>query len=250
MSSARRKTRDLHVVHDSPRKRRKPKTFHHKDIDNITAKTEPQAEFFQHYSEGKDVVMQIGSAGTGKTLVAMYAALSEVLNPDTAYKQLLIVRSAVQAREIGFLKGDEEEKNEVYEAPYIDLCDHLMSYKSNNYRNLKEAGYIKFACTSFLRGTTFDNTIIVVDEVQNMTYQELTTIMTRVGVYSRIIFCGDYRQTDLKKKNDISGLGQFLKVLYNMSSRHVGVVEYRPEHIVRSGVVKEFLLAEERANYG
>ena len=157
----------------------------------------------------------------------------------------MIVRSAVQARDIGFLKGDETEKNKVYEAPYRALCDELLTFKSNNYENLKAKHLVEFCNTSFLRGITLDDTIVIVDEAQSMTYHELSTIMTRVGVNSRIIFCADLKQNDLHKRGDKTGLPKLLEVIEKMPSNLIDVIEYRPDDIVRSGIVKEFLLAEE-----
>lgn len=222
------------------------KRFSIHDLRNITPKTPRQRRFFQScLAEDVPVILQLGSAGTGKTFSALYCALVGVLTKDSPYEKIVIVRSAVQAREIGFLKGDEDEKNEVYEAPYVAICDELLKYKSNNYRNLKERGTIQFETTSFLRGLTFDNTIILVDEVQSMTYHELSTVMTRVGVNSRILFSGDFKQSDLHRKNDKSGLQPFINVLMRMPAHFVHLIEYTPEDIVRSGIVKEFLLAEE-----
>lgn len=223
------------------------KSFSVHDLKNLKPKTEPQAQFFDAYFQRQvPIITQLGSAGTGKTAITLYAALSEVLDNSTYYDRIIIVRSAVQAREIGFLKGTEEEKNEVYEAPYSALCDELLKYKTNNYTNLKNKGLIEFENTSFMRGKTWNNSVIIVDECQNMNYHELCTAITRLGTDSRIVFCGDIKQKDLHKKGDLSGLPQFINVLSRMNNESVEFVEYRPEHIVRSGLVKEFLIAEEQ----
>lgn len=222
------------------------KTFSVHDLKSIKAKTEPQVQFFDaYYQRQVPIICQIGSAGTGKTAIALYAALSEVLDNSTYYDKIVIIRSAVQARDIGFLKGTEEEKNEAYEAPYVALCDELLKYKTNNYTNLKEKNLIEFENTSFLRGQTFNNTIVIADEIQSMSYHELSTICTRLGYNSRLILCGDMKQNDLHKKGDVSGLPRFLRVLERMSCVSAQQIEYRPEHIVRSGIVKEFLIAED-----
>lgn len=182
----------------------------------------------------------------GKTYMALYCALSEVLDRSTVYEKVIIVRSAVQSREIGFLSGDSSEKAAAYSLPYISLCDELLTFKSNNFENLQAKGLIQFELTSFLRGLTFDNAIIIVDEVQNMNYSELSTITTRTGVNSKLLLCGDTKQNDLyRKKNDVSGLEDYLRVLDHMPSHSYDCVMYHPEDIVRSGIVKEFLLAEE-----
>lgn len=211
----------------------------------LQPKTFPQEQFIQSYYEQVPVILQVGSAGTGKTALALYCALSEVLDKSTVYDKIVIIRSAVQARDIGFLKGTEDEKNEVYESPYKALCDELLTFKSNNYDNLKAKHLLEFHNTSFLRGLTFDDSIIIVDEFQSMTYHELSTIITRVGINSRIVFAGDFKQNDLHKRNDKSGFSQFMEVIDRMPSETVDVITYRPQDIIRSGIVKDFLMAEE-----
>lgn len=211
----------------------------------LKAKSVPQEQFLQSYYQQVPILFQVGSAGTGKTALALYCALSEVLDKSTIFSKIVMIRSAVQARDIGFLKGTEEEKNEVYEAPYKSLCDELLTFKSNNYNNLKAKNLLEFHNTSFLRGTTMDNSIVICDEMQSMTYHELSTIITRVGINSRIIFCGDYKQSDLHKKGDNSGYEQFLKVCERMPSEMIDIIKYTPNDIIRSGICKEFLLAEE-----
>lgn len=186
---------------------------------------------------------------THNTALAIYCALSEAFSKETVYDKVVVIRSSVQARDIGFLPGgvdDPDGKNAVYEAPYKALCDELMVFKSNNYDNLKAKHMLEFHNTSFLRGLTFDDSIIIVDEFQSMNYHELSTIITRMGINSRIIFCGDFKQSDLHKKGDISGFHEFMKVVEKMPSELVDVVTYTPEDIIRSGICKEFLLAEEK----
>lgn len=221
------------------------KNFSPHHLVTLQPKTFPQEQFIQSYYEQIPVLFQVGSAGTGKTALALYCALSEVLDKGTVYDKIVMVRSAVQARDIGFLKGTEEEKNEVYEAPYKALCDELLTFKSNNYDNLKSKNLLEFHNTSFLRGLTFDDSIIIVDEFQSMTYHELSTVLTRTGINSRIIFCGDFRQNDLHRRGDKSGFSQFMEVIDRMPSETVDVITYRPQDIIRSGIAKEFLIAEE-----
>jgi len=221
------------------------KDFSPHHLVSFQPKTTPQEQFLRSYYEQTPVIFQVGSAGTGKTAISMYCALSEVLDKGTVYDRIIIVRSAVQARDIGFLKGTEEEKNDVYEAPYRALCDELLTFKSDNYKNLKAKHLVEFHNTSFLRGMTFDNAIIIVDEFQSMTYHELSTVLTRTGINSRIVFNGDWHQSDLHKKGDVSGFGKLMEVVEHMPSESTDVVTYRPQDIIRSGIVKEFLLAEE-----
>lgn len=255
MALAKRKSRtaarNQHYAYDEQFEVEAPKekvgkNFTVHDIKPLQAKTDKQAQFIKAFFQQVPILIQYGSAGTGKTAVALYCALSEVLDRSTPYDKIIIIRSAVQARDIGFLKGTEKEKNEAYEIAYAGLCDELMIYKSNNYRNLKERGIIEFHNTSFMRGQTWNNTIVIVDECQSATYHELSTAMTRLGTDSKIIFCGDMKQSDLHKKGDVSGLPQLMKVLEKMPEGMVEFVIYTPEDIVRSGLVKEFLLAEEK----
>ncbi|MDX1532757.1 MAG: PhoH family protein [Nitrosopumilaceae archaeon] len=222
------------------------KKFTQHDLESFPNPTYPQTQYIDSHYRDTPIILQIGSAGTGKTAVAMYCSLSDVFDKSTPYDKIAIFRSAVQARDIGFLPGDQTEKNEAYEAPYSALCDEFLKFKTNNYENLKSVGLIEFHNTSFLRGTTFNDTILIVDECQNMTYEELSTIMTRVGVRSKIIFCGDFgKQIDLHKRNDVCGVERFMKVIERMDSSSTDVVRYTPNDIVRSGIVKEFLIAEE-----
>jgi len=209
--------------------------------------TYPQQQYMDSHFRDTSVILQLGSAGTGKTFTAMYCALADVFNSATPYDKIAIFRSAVQGRDIGFLPGNEAEKDQAYEAPYKSLSDEIMKFKTNNYENLKASGYIEFHNSSFLRGTTFNDTILLVDECQNMTYDELSTIITRVGIRSKIIFCGDIkgRQNDLHKRGDLCGIDDFLRVINKMPSSSTDIVTYTPSDIVRSGICKEFLLAEE-----
>jgi phosphate starvation-inducible PhoH-like protein/PhoH-like ATPase len=181
-----------------------------------------------------------GVAGTGKSYIALYKALEEVLDHGNPYHQVVIVRSAVPSREIGHLPGDEKEKTEVYQLPYQDICQNLFG-RHDAFQRLCEQGTVKFMITSFVRGITLDNSVIIVDESQNMTDMELNSIITRVGENSKIIFCGDFRQTDLYKKTDMSGLKKFMVIADMMPSFRV--IEFDVKDIVRSDIVKEYILA-------
>lgn len=219
--------------------------FHLKDLVQIRPLTPTQEQLFDTLEDypNKNIGM-FGSAGTGKTFLAMFDALDLVLDSQTQYDKVLIIRSAVASRDIGFLPGSEEEKLMVYEQPYADICDELFAYK-RSYENLKETGRIEFTSSSFLRGTTFNNTVIVVDEAQNMTWGELSTIITRVGTNSKIIFCGDIRQNDLyRKRGDETGLLKFINILQKMEN-HFQVFEFGHEDIVRSDLVKAFIIQSE-----
>ncbi len=212
------------------------------DLKTISPLTDNQRKFFELYSTSQAMLLH-GLAGTGKSYIALYKALEEVLNKSTTYEKVVVVRSAVPSREIGFLPGDEREKTEVYQLPYIEICEDLFN-RTDAFQRLQEQKSIKFMVTSFVRGITLDNSVIIVDECQNMTDMELNSIITRVGDRSKIIFCGDFRQTDLYKKTDISGLKKFMIIADMMPS--FKVIEFEVEDIVRSDLVKEYILARLR----
>lgn len=182
-----------------------------------------------------------GVAGTGKTFVSLYLALNEVMKPNSNYEKIIILRSVVPSRDIGFLPGSLKEKTEVYEEPYKIICNELFQ-RGDGYDNLRQKRLIEFCVTSFLRGLTFNNCIIIVDEMQNMSYQELTTIITRVGENCRIFFCGDYEQTDLQKEKEKEGLLNFLNILKTLSE--FTFIQFNYFDIVRSSLVKNFIIAE------
>lgn len=214
-----------------------------KDIGKIDPLTENQAKFFEAYNRGDYFIMLNGSAGTGKSFIAVYKALEEVLDKTNPFNRVVIVRSAVQGREIGFTPGGIDEKMSLYEQPYIQICTTLFN-RHDAYELLKEQRKIEFVSTSFIRGMSFDDAIIIVDEMQNCTWEELSTIMTRVGYRSKIIFCGDYRQNDLYRKNaDKSGLWKFHQVASMMES--FTNIEFSTQDIVRSSLVRDFLIAVE-----
>jgi len=204
--------------------------------------TENQRLFFEAYKRGDYFLALHGVAGTGKTFCALYKALEEVLDKNNPFKKVIIVRSAVQSREIGHLPGDVTEKMEIYQQPYVQICDTLFGRK-DAYQRLAEQNHVEFISTSFIRGMSFDDAIIIVDEMQNMTFEEIDTVMTRVGYRSKIIWCGDYRQTDLtKKKNDVSGILKFFDVAYHMKA--FTKIEFTVDDIVRSSLVKDYIIAK------
>lgn len=209
------------------------------DLLTFKPLTENQRRFFDLYEEN-DVILLHGVAGTGKTFIALYKALEEVLDRSSSYNQVVIVRSAVPSREIGHLPGDEKEKTEVYTMPYVDICHDLFN-RADAFQRLTEQGVVNFLVTSFVRGITLDDSIVIVDEAQNMTDMELNSIITRIGERSKVIFCGDFRQTDLYKKTDMSGLKKFMVIADMMPS--FKVLEFDVGDIVRSNIVKEYIIA-------
>lgn len=215
------------------------------ELRRIQPMTKNQERVFDAFEQGKNLEIH-GYAGTGKSFISIYLALKNVLTGKSDCNKIIIIRSAVPSRNIGFLKGSLEEKEAIYEEPYAEICDDLFS-RSNAYNALKLRGVLEFTTTSYLRGKTFNNAIIIVDETQNMSFSELDTIMTRVGDSSRIVFCGDYRQTDLQKDSEKNGLIQFRRVLNLMDG--IEQIEFEVEDIVRSGLVKEYIIKKAEAGY-
>lgn len=216
----------------------KIKLDHLKTFEPLTSN---QRKFFEAYKRGDYFIALHGVAGTGKSFIALYKAIEEVLDKSNPFNKVIIVRSAVQGREIGHLPGDIEGKLEIYQQPYVQICETLFGRK-DGYQRLEEQHVIEFISTSFIRGMTFDDAIIIVDEMQNMTYEEIDTVMTRVGHRSKIIWCGDYRQCDLKKKDDKSGILKFFDIAHLMSA--FTRVEFTTDDIVRSSLVKDYILAK------
>ena len=225
-------------------KRKKPiNTDMMRDIEPLT---DNQKKLFDSYSKGKNLVAY-GAAGTGKTFITLYNALKDVLDPNTPYDKIYIVRSLVATREIGFLPGDHDDKSFLYQIPYKNMVKYMFEMPSDAdfqmlYGNLKNQDTIDFWSTSFIRGTTLDRAIIIVDEFQNLNYHELDSIITRIGTDTKIMFCGDATQTDLIKQNERNGIHDFMRILRIMPS--LSIIEFGVEDIVRSGLCKEYLLAK------
>tara|TARA_B100000902_G_scaffold334341_1_gene333450 strand:- start:608 stop:1360 length:753 start_codon:yes stop_codon:yes gene_type:complete len=225
-------------------KRKKPIN---KDLmRSIEPLTDNQKELFRCYENNQNVVAY-GCAGTGKTFITLYNALRDVLDEKTPYEKIYLVRSLVATREIGFLPGDHEDKSSLYQIPYKNMVKFMFEMPTDAdfemlYGNLKTQGTISFWSTSFIRGTTLDNAVIIVDEFQNLNYHELDSIITRVGENSKIMFCGDATQTDLVKSAERTGIADFMKILRIMPS--IDIIEFGVDDIVRSGLVKEYLLAK------
>ncbi len=225
-------------------KRKKP--VNNDYLVDITPITDNQKRLFDSYDEGKHIIAY-GAAGTGKTFITLYNALKDVLSENTPYDKIYIVRSLVATREIGFLPGDHEDKSSYYQIPYKHMVKYMFQMPSDAdfemlYGNLRAQETIKFWSTSFLRGTTLDDAIIIVDEFQNLNFHELDSIITRVGENTKIVFCGDASQTDLTKTNERNGIVDFMKVIRAMPSFEM--IEFGIDDIVRSGLVKEYLIAK------
>jgi phosphate starvation-inducible PhoH-like protein len=225
---------------------RKKKPINNEYLVDITPLTDNQKILFDSYNQQKNVVAY-GVAGTGKTFITLYNALKDVLDETTPYERVYIVRSLVSTREIGFLPGDHEDKADIYQIPYKHMVKYMFQMPSDAdfemlYGNLRSQETIKFWSTSFIRGTTLDNAIIIVDEFQNLNFHELDSIITRVGENSKICFCGDATQSDLTKTNDRNGIVDFMNILRKMVS--FDIIEFDVNDIVRSGLVKEYIVAK------
>ncbi len=208
--------------------------------------TDNQKTAFEQHELGKNLLLH-GAAGTGKTFITLYLALQQVLDENSPYDKIYIVRSLVPTREIGFLPGDHEDKSALYQIPYKNMVRYMFSMPDDNsfdmlYDNLRAQETISFWSTSFIRGVTLDNSIVIVDEFSNLNFHELDSMITRIGEDSKIMFCGDITQTDLTRENDKNGISDFIKILQNMED--FSCIEFGIDDIVRSGLVKSYLIAK------
>jgi len=225
-------------------KRRKPISSQY--LLDIEPLTDNQRIMFEEYGKGQNI-FAYGAAGTGKTFVAMYLALRDVLDENTPYEKVYVVRSLVATREIGFLPGTHEDKSSLYQIPYKNMVKYMFEMPDDAsfemlYENLKNQETVSFWSTSFLRGTTLDKSIVIVDECQNLNFHELDSIITRVGEDTKIMFCGDASQSDLQRSNERSGIIDFQRILQQM--KEVSLIEFGVEDIVRSGLIKSYLIAK------
>jgi phosphate starvation-inducible protein PhoH len=214
----------------------------HFEINHIQPITDNQVKTFQAYDRGDNLFLH-GCAGTGKTFISIYLALKEIENGRSRRRKLVIIRTAQSSKDIGFLPGNEKQKLEVYEAPYKAICAELY-HRDDAYEILKQKGLIEFHSTSFLRGTTIDDAIILIDECQNQRYVELRTVLTRTGDKSRVILCGDTKQDDLtsERYKEASGLVDMMRVFDRMGD--MTAIQFEIDDIVRSGFVRDFIIAE------
>lgn len=214
----------------------------HFELQHIEPITENQVRTFDFYEDGDHLFLH-GCAGTGKTFCALYLALKEISEENSQKKRVVLIRNAQSSKDIGFLPGNEKEKLAVYESAYRSICSELF-HRDDAYDILKTKGILEFHSTSFLRGSTINDAIIIVDEIQNMRYAEFRTVLTRTGDNSRVILCGDTKQDDLtsKRYNEESGLQEIMKVFERMDT--ISTVQFTVDDIVRGGFVKSFIIAE------
>jgi len=230
----------------------KTQLISHDQLVEMKGVTKNQLEVFKQYAEGKNLFLY-GPAGTGKTFVILYNAIKEVLDPKTNYNCIYIVRSLMPTRSIAFMPGDEQDKSSLYQVPYDNMLRLMFKLSSEEqfdimYKELKKQGNVEFLSTSFLRGITLDNAIVLVDECQNLNFHELDTIMTRVGQESKIMFSGDFDQTDLREDDEKAGLGQFIKIINEMKEFYS--CEFDIGDIVRSGLVRSYIIQKYNTGLG
>lgn len=211
------------------------------DLIEFEPLTDHQKEVFDAFEKDYSLVLA-GSAGTGKTFMAMALALEDVLDKNTGYEKVIIVRSIVPTRDIGFLPGNEEEKKDAYTGPYRSICTELFE-DPQAWEKLIASGHIQFLSTSFIRGTTLDNAIVIVDEMQNLNFHELDSVITRIGHNCRFIMCGDYYQSDFDREKDKTGILQFLEIVEQL--KKFKIVEFGWEDIVRSDFVRDYIMTKE-----
>jgi phosphate starvation-inducible protein PhoH len=211
------------------------------DLKTVNPLTDNQRKVFAEYKDNKNLLLH-GTAGTGKSFLSLYLALEEVLDPSSDFEKVVIVRSIVPTRDIGFLKGTEQEKIEIYEVPYKGICKELFSV-SDSYSMLKDQGAIDFISTSFIRGTTLNNCIVIVDEMENLNFHELDSIITRLSDSSKILLCGDYTQTDLTRIEEKKGLIKFMRIIKTIKS--FSNIEFGIKDIVRGTLVRDYIIAKE-----
>jgi phosphate starvation-inducible protein PhoH and related proteins len=207
-------------------------------LKDIEPKTDTQELVFESFFNDNNLVLS-GTAGTGKTFLLLYLALNEIIN-NKEYKKIHIIRSIVPTRDIGFLPGKIAEKIEPYELPYKNIFDELFG-RQNAYDHFKKNGIVNFEPSSFLRGNTFNDSIVIVDEFQNMSFNEFSTIMTRIGINTKVLIAGDLKQTDLTKKEELGSIKKIFEVLKQMKS--IDFIEFYPKDIVRSNFVRDWILA-------
>jgi len=212
------------------------------NLKRVHPLTENQKKTFDAFHQGKHLMLH-GMAGTGKTFLSMYLAINDLMSGTSEQEKIYVIRSVVPTRDMGFLPGSQKEKMKVYEAPYYAICSELFE-RGDAYDILKQKNAIEFMSTSFVRGTTLNNCYVIVDEINNMTFHELDSVITRIGKNCRVIFCGDFRQSDLTREQERNGLKEFMKVIDRLSDFEY--IDFLEADIVRSKLVKEYIIARQK----
>ena len=225
-----------------------PKYINKNNLLPIEAIGPAQTEAFAKYKENKNLFLT-GSAGTGKTFVLLYLAFADVFDDESPYDKVILIRSLLPSRDAGFHSGSLEEKANYYQAPYRQLVKFLFEMQSKDefaalWDLLIEQESVEFQTTSFLRGQTFDNAIIICDEAQNLNFAELDTVMCRVGQNTKIMFSGDEAQTAFINNDDKEGMYNFQGILGEMEECEV--IKFGIGDILRSGLCRSYLIAKEQ----
>lgn len=236
--------REKRLLRQQTRSAEATKPNHGLEMKNINPLTQKQRDMFEAFRAGKNL-MAHGIAGTGKTFLAICLALEEIFSGLSSYKRVILVRSVVPTRDIGFLPGDDKQKSEVYEAPYVQICTELFN-RGDAYALLKHKSIIDFISTSYIRGVTINDAIVIVDEMQNCSFHELDTIITRLGKNTKIVFCGDFRQSDFTKEQERSGLKNFMTIIQKM--KLFEFIDFEKSDIVRSPLVKSYIITKSDLN--
>ena len=211
------------------------------NMRDIKPITDSQIEAYEQWDKGRNLILS-GAAGSGKTFIALYLALQELIK--NRKKRLVILRSVVPTRDIGFLPGTQEEKEAAYLTPYIGVISEIFKNNPTLFTSFLKNGTIEFLTTSYIRGITLKDAIVVVDEFQNCNFHELDSIITRIGKGSRVIFSGDYYQSDFTNRKEKEGIGEFLKIIESL--KHFKKIEFTWKDCVRSGMVRDYLMTKEK----
>jgi phosphate starvation-inducible PhoH-like protein len=211
-------------------------------IKNIVPLTDNQRQAFEYFQQDSNILLH-GVAGTGKSFLSLYLSLKQVLDGKSPYDKVVIVRSVVPTRDMGFLPGNNKEKSRVYEAPYTAICNEIFG-RGDSYSSLSAKGVLEFISTSFVRGTTFNDCIIIADEIQNMDLGELDSVITRVGKNCKVLMCGDFRQSDFRRENERSGIIKFMSIVKAMKS--FKFIDFNENDIVRSALVKDYIITKDK----
>ena len=214
----------------------------HFTLSEVRPLTDNQEKTFDEWHDGNHLVLS-GSAGSGKSFLALYLALKELMADRSDYKKIIIIRSAVPSRDIGFVPGTLEEKSKIYQEPYKNIVNELIG-RGDSWYFMAEKKIIDFQTTSFLRGLTFSDCIIVFDEFQSATFHEIDSVLTRVGENCRFILCGDHAQNDLSIKREKTGFMEIMSILNNMDN--VSHIKFTTSDVFLSGFVKEYLIEKEK----
>lgn len=237
--------REKRLLRQQTRSAEATRPNHGLEMKTLRPLTSTQESMFEAYADGNNL-MAHGIAGTGKTFLALGLSLGEIFSGLSSYKKVIIVRSVVPTRDIGFLPGDDKQKSEVYEAPYVQICTELFG-RGDAYALLKHKGVIEFVSTSYIRGVTINDSIVIVDEMQNLNFHELDSVITRLGKNSKIVFCGDFRQSDFSKEQERNGLKNFMQIIQKM--KMFEFIEFAKEDIVRSPLVKSYIITKSDLNF-